>query len=598
MDVDSCSIELDHMEETSIRASIRDFLVCKPQKADAHLCGPSRTLVRKAGGRFSDGTFLAVDAKTKRHIAVTWPKKEADLSDLVAQTTESVDNGGQGSTALVDLLKLVARHLYKLAMEERDTIQRASTITKLEFGNEMDGVEQIGERFGEFTNKDGDKIEYTPHALRENTAHVHPSCTVQPWFQVMALKPGLGDSTTFDELNNAVRCGRHVVDFSSGNLQIRDLAPTDRMLLDAGHDITDVRMSNEGRFGGPAFVEQVREAREMMETWMGENTEFFLMSIAERLFSCVRKEAHVFETPSDRGKTALIDVLRMGLGTYARRLPNDALSGSNKRMAPIHEATLSRQGVRFILHDEADTIDWNYLKSQSNGAAAEEWGVGMTATLSAAHKATRIVTRNATNGTAIAAPADCRRKIVLWTGDTLLKPTPNAGLYERIKAKDVGLARSFFLLLVSVFAQRMRVRPPMPTALVAGADIVPEVSQSSDDGNGGTDSAMEMVMTTLTLTSRRVFHELYRLSTTAEGGTRADDVQKAICAHGTLPPMIGKLPLESFTNDVLCVGGVVPGDATTVPVVQTKAFTGASGDPKRSRVNNVMMCLPRDTVAG
>jgi len=596
MNVDLGSIELDQVEEVSIRASIRDFLVCKPHEADAHLCVPIRTLVRKAGGRFSDGTFLAFDAKTKRHIAVTWPRKEADLSELVAQTTEPVENGGQGSTALIDILRLVARRLHALTMEERDSILSKSTLAKLAFGNEKDGLEPIGDRFGEFTDTNGDKIEYTPHSLRANAAHVQPSCIAQSWFQAMALKPGLGDSTTFDELNNAVRCGQHVIDFSSGTLKIRDLLDTDRMLLDAGHNIEDVRMSHDGNFGGPRFNDQVTEARDMMQAWMGENTHFFLMSIAERLFSCVRKEAHVFETPSDRGKTALLDVLLMGLGTYARRLPNDALSGSNKRMAPIHEATLSRQGVRFILHDEADTIDWNYLKSQSNGAAAEEWGVGMTTTLSAAHKATRIVTRNATNGATISAPADCRRKIVLWTGETLLKPPLNTELYERIKAKDETLARAFFLLLVSTFACSMCVRPPMSTALVAGVDIVPEMS--SDGGDAGTDTAMELMMTTLTLTSRRIFHELYRPSSTSEGGTKADDVHRAVCARGTMPPMIAKLSLEGFTNDVLCAGVRLPGDGLAVPAVQTKAFTGANGDPKRARVNNVMMCLPRDTIAG
>ena len=592
--IDSNSIELDSVEETMIRGSLRAFLVCKPSAADAHLRAPIRTLVRKAGGLFSDGTFLAFDRKTNRHIAVTWPKKEADLSDLVAQTAEPIENGGQGSTALIDLLRRVARRLYALAVEERDRIMAASTVVKMEFGDEKEGMESIGERYGVYTDINGDKLEFTPHSLRENVAHVQPSCIVQSWFQAMAMRPGLGDSATFDELNNTIRCRNHVVDFSSGKLKIRALKDTDRMLLDAGHELKDVTPSPTGGFTGDV-EEQVEEARAMMVAWMGANADFFLVSIAERLFSTVRKEAHVFETPSDRGKTALLDVLVMGLGTYARRLPNDALSGSNKRTAPIHEATLSRQGVRFILHDEADTVDWNYLKTQSNAAAAEEWGVGMTATLSAAHKATRVVTRNATReiDKVLAAPADCRRKVVLWTGDTLLKPPTNEELHTRIVNKDPTLARAFFLLLVETFGKHERKRPSMPDALVAGIDLVPVAAV---DGGGEPFGAMDTMMTALTLTSRRAFHELYRPSTTAEGGTKADDVHRAICARGTLPPMISKLSLDGFTTDVLCAGQSVPGDPNHVPVVQTKSFTGASGDPKRARVNNVMMCLPRNGV--
>ena len=44
----------------------------------------------------------------------------------------------------------------------------------------------------------------------------------------------------------------------------------------------------------------------------------------------------MFEAVSDRGKTALLTLLLSGLGSYARRMPNSAVSGSHlTRNAPL-----------------------------------------------------------------------------------------------------------------------------------------------------------------------------------------------------------------------------------------------------------------------
>ena len=575
--------------DSTISSSIRSYLISKPSEAEAHLKAPIRALVKAEGGIFSDGTFLVYDKETTRHVALTWPKKESELSDLVPQTTEPPECGGQGSRALVDLLKRVAKRLHVAAHREFEAITKASTLNKITF-RIGDEIEEVGERRCSFVDDDG-AHGFTPHTLGSNLDHLNPSCASQQWFQAIALRPGLGDSVAFDELNSMVRSGNHVVDFSSGKLEIRPLRETDRMLLDAGHDLSaDLDGSTGSGFTTLADT-RVATARQMMAHWMGEHTDFFLASVAERLFCSVRKEAHVFETPSDRGKTALLDVLLMGFGTYARRLPNDAVSGANKRMAPLHEATLSRSGVRFLLHDEVDTVDWNYLKSQSNGASGEEWGVGMTATLTTAHKATRILTRNATTTMSVTAPADCRRKIVLWTGDTLHAPPPNQALYECIKAKDPVLARSFFLLVVDTFRRLDRKRPVMPHALIAGTDLVPVASTDAESARQANE--IEQALHTLTIGMRLNFHRLYRRSTVEEGGTKADEVKATLCALDGMPTLLSKLSLDSFTQDVLRAGSAVPGDADPIPPVLSKGNVGVAGDGKRSRVSSVMLCLPR-----
>ena len=577
---------LDTTPETMTGAALSAYLLCKPSDADAHLRTPIRSLVAEEGGIFSNGSILAFDTYTQRYTAIAWPKSSGDLTALVAQTAEPVERGGQASRALLDMLQRVAIRLYSLAQEESNTILVGSSLRKMTIGR-GDEAEEVGDKYCVFTDPSSVGWTYTPHSLRANLARLQPTCMHQLWFQSIALKPEIGDSLAFDELNGTIRCGAHTVVCTpvDGNkeLHLRTFESDDRMLLDAGHDLAGVDLDEL------STRPEVVEARAMMEGWMGELTDFWLVSLAERLFVGVRKEAHVFETPSDRGKSTLLAVVEMAMGSYARRMPNAAISGANKRMAPIAETTLSRAGLRFMLHDEVDCVDWLYLKEQSNATQSEEWDVGMASRMTANHKATRVLTRNATKPIAkvAAAPRDCRRKIVLWTGESLHAPASNPERYERIQAKDATLARGVFLCVLEAFQRLGGERPELPDELRAGEDMVPV--QPGDALEMG---EQDKAMATLTLATRRTFHGLFRPSTAEEGGTAAAEVQRLVCAQPGSLPMLAKLSLESFGTDLLQAGQAVIGDPGQVPAVQ-RGYVGAQGDAKRARVASMMMCLPK-----
>ena len=109
---------------------------------------------------------------------------------------------------------------------------------------------------------------------------------------------------------------------------------------------------------------EMDEATAMWVSWFPDEgvRSILLYTVSERVLLQVRKECLVLETPSDRG-------------TYARLLPKAGLDGSNKRTARVHELTLSKAGFRLILHDEADRVDWEYLKAESNAQRSPHLGV-------------------------------------------------------------------------------------------------------------------------------------------------------------------------------------------------------------------------------
>jgi hypothetical protein len=86
----------------------------------------------------------------------------------------------------------------------------------------------------------------------------------------------------------------------------------------------------------------MEEADKMWEEWFPDEKvrDFLMYTVAERMLLQVRKECFVFETPSDRGKSALLMCLLMLAGSYTRLLPKAGLDGSNKRTARVHELTL------------------------------------------------------------------------------------------------------------------------------------------------------------------------------------------------------------------------------------------------------------------
>jgi len=583
------------------KQAIHAYLCCRPGDALTYLRPVVRWLVTQEGGVRSNGALLAQDAESGLWVMVACPKDTSSLASLVETTRAAPLDGGQGSEALLRLLERVARNLYAMAHHESELIASSSTVNRMVVG---DDEEEVGERRLHYVGVDGAPVSFSPSALQSNLLRLQPACASAPWLLEMAFKPDAADSITFDALDGTIRSSSHAIIASPSvdgghTLSLRQLKSSDRMLLDAGHDLSSLSLPAKLPAGVLAELEDVKHARKAITQWMGEHTDWFLCSIAERLLLRVRKEAHVFEAISDRGKTTLMTLLLATLGTYARRMPNSAVSGENKRMAPTKELTLSRAGVRFLMHDEVDRVDWEFLKQQSNAAPAEEWGVGMSATLSVAHKATRILTRNATRvaTTVRAAPQDCRRKIVHWTSDTLHKPPdpPDPDYDEklacRVRQADPTLARGVFLAALEVF-QRLRGErgDDIPGALLAGDDLRPAEEGGLPPAANETDAAL----TTLTLCARRVFHELYRASSHEEGGTTAAKVHELVTADERLPRFFRALPGATFVQDVLRAGEVVEGDPTGVPSCD-RSHVGAIGSAKRTRVANVLLCLRRVT---
>jgi len=575
-------------------AAIRDYLISKRADADADLSGSIRALVAEGGGLFSNGSMMVYDTIAKRFVVIAWPKSTCDLLALVKQTAEPVMQGGQGSGALIDMLNNVAIRLYTIATRESETIKANTSMVKMIVGRGEE-TDEVGSATCVYTDPSGVETAYTPATLKVNLSGLTPSCVRKSWFQSIALRPEIGDSMTFDQLNGTIRCGTNTIVCTPDadadadgayTLHMRPFESDDHLLLDAGHEVTGIDLTSLAK------LPEVVDVRDMMEDWVGELVDFLFVSLAERLFLCQpRKEAHIFEVCSDRGKSTMIDVIEMAMGSYARRLPNAAVSGDNMRTVRVAEATLSRAGVRFMLHDEVDKVDWLYLKEQSNGTQSEEYDVGMANRITANHKAMRIITRNATRPDlkATAAPRDCRHKIVLWSGTTLHKPTANAERYDRIKNRDPVTARGVFLAVLEAFQRLGGKRPIMPSELLAGSDLAPTPTTAETDDVARAEAIAS-------LAARRVYHRLYRPSTMAEGGTASKDIQDAICtAFG--PSMFSNIPLLVFNSRILQAGRAVPGDADQVPMVHAKSYIGPQEDDtsgqKRLRTGNVIMCLPR-----
>ena len=271
-------------------------------------------------------------------------------------------------------------------------------------------------------------------------------------------------------------------------------------------------------------------------------------------------------------------------GSYARLLPKAGLDGSNKRTARVHELTLSKAGLRLILHDEADRVDWEYLKAESNGAATSEFVIGMGETLEVAYKAMRIITKNAARHecTVLAAPIDVRRKIVHVTGDSMQPPAADADRYARIQTGCPKLACDLFLSVMQVFHQHPT-RPPFPDALRAGLDLAPS------SVNRDASQADNTVKDQLSRQARCAFSELYRVVGDKDTGTETCVVQKAVSERLDMS-FLSLLPMDAFMSNVLRAGcHDFDGDKVVVPE-SCRGYVSKEG--KRQRVLNALSVAP------
>jgi len=550
-------------------------------------------LMHKRGARFNNGALCVLDQCEGRWVRLAADSiPESQLHDAVLSVAMHKRNGGQGSSVLTSLLQGVSSHLCSLADEVLEHMKTYSTQEQ----HTVDG-DAVGQSYLVYSGEPNGGVRQwsmqTGHANRGKL----DDCAAMPWFLGMALHPStVSNAVTFDDIKTrAIRSGAHVVQAVAldGGFALA-LRPyeDEPMLLDAGHDLGSLPICVELDPAMLAAMPEVVEARACMEGYLGEHTDFFLYAVAERLLIKERKHAHVFEASSDRGKSTLFLLIEAGCGTYVERVSNDALQGANKRTVPLQEVAKSRAGVRFLLHDEVDRPDYEYLKQQSNAVAAQEMAVGMQSAVTAEHKATRLLTRNATSWThkAESAPTDCRRKIVLWGDAALAKPPENEKLFQRIKARDATLARGFFLACMETF-QRFGGKSDgeIPTALLCGADLRHERDQSPATVAVGVpvvQSAAFAAYDTVAEAVIAVYHAQYQPSTNNVGGTQVSVIKAAIIGAGGLPTFLSDLSDEAFATHFLRAGH---GD---VPPMQGRGLV-AVPNAKPVRVNKVICAVAR-----
>lgn len=573
------------------KKSLSNFLRCRSKDGENYLTALVQALVKAEGGVHSNGAFLVHDGSVWVSVPTT-TKCTSTLASLVNNTAAPVESGGQGSDAVTKLLRKVAERLYAMAEIEFAYIKRVSRTGKLEIGD-TDKTE-VGERICYYRDKVlGKELSFSPHALTTNMERLQPDCSTLPWFIALALQHDPVSAWNFDALDGSIRSGGSVVYVVYGEggatrLQFRASSADDHMLLDAGHDISAISDANAFFCGTDDALElraDMEEADAMWEEWFPEEgvRNFLMYTVAERMLVQVRKECIVLETPSDRGKSALLTCLLMLAGSYARLLPKAALDGSNKRSARVHELTLSKSGVRVILHDEADRVDWEYLKAESNGATGNEFSLGMGETLEVAYKAMRVITKNAARHecTVEAAPIDVRRKIVHITGDSMHPPAANTDRYGRIKSGCNRLARGLFLSVMRVFHEH-EFRPAYPDALRAGADLAPPASSGEAESSTLTDMVSSR--------ARVAFAESFRVVAKSDAGTETSVVQKQVCEKLNMAYM-ALLPLDAFLGSVLHAGcNSFNGDKIQVPEEIPRGYVMKEG--KRQRVHHVMPVVP------
>lgn len=592
-ELDSGKIEL----KAELKSSLNSFLRCRTKDGDGYLVPLVQALVKDEGGVHSNGAFLVSDGKEWVSVP-TATKCASALLTLVRNTAAPAESGGQGSEAVTELLRRVSTRLYAMAELEFKSITQNSTVGKLEVG-EGEAVVEVGERHCLYHDPVlGKGVTFSPHALTTNLERLQPDCCTLAWFVYIALQPDLASEWTFDALDGSIRSGGSVVAVEHGDdgattLAFRKMTTEDRMLLDAGHDLSAIPDANaffgdsessEVRRATLEMREEMEEAEGMWASWFPDEDvcNLLLYTVAERMLLQVRKECFVLETPSDRGKSALLKCLEMLAGTYARLLPKAGLDGSNKRTARVHELTLSKAGLRMILHDEADRVDWEYLKAESNGAATSEFTLGMGETLEVAYKAMRVITKNAARHecTVLAAPIDVRRKIVHVTGDSMQPPAKDDDRYARIQARCPKLARGLFLSVMRVFHVHPT-RPPFPDVLRAGSDLAPSSANASQSDNSVKDQ--------LSRQARGAFSELYKVVGDKDTGTETCVVQKAVSERLEMS-FLSMLPMDAFMSNVLRAGcNDFDGDKVVVPE-SCRGYVNKNGG--RQRVLNALAVVP------
>ena len=583
------------------RRDVNAFLRSRQKRDGDYLLIPVLTsLVKLHGGVRSKGAFHVRDGN--RWVSVCLGASADAIAEQVHQTKGPLEKGGQDSRAIVNLLRAVAVDLYRIA-EKEVRVLRSNTLSD----SDGDSADVCGGDCQYETQNV--KVTYSTRVVSAALEKLQPDYCYSPWFMKLCLASSyMRDELEFDVLDGSIRSGGHIVRVVRGEdgeprgLSLEPVAE-ELMLLDAGHDLSGMEDLSEFMSGGGGgtgeLAADLDEAQEMLSEWFPDDgkRQFVLHGLGERLLLAVRKRCYVLETPSDRGKTAFLYCLLAAMGSYARRLPNAGLDGSNKRTARVHELMFSKNGVRFICHDEADRIDWEYLKAESNGAIGNEYSVGMGQVIECEFKATRVITKNAARRECQvrSAPRDARAKIIHLTGETMKPPSANQERHQRILSGDKRLSRGVFLAILQAYHSHPSPYE-WPVDMLCGDDLRPVAPAvpsatlaATESGPSATGSGVSAAAAFIAA-ARSEFSARFRLVGPSETGTEAAVVQKVV-SEATGADWLAALPIDVFVSCILCAGHDT-GDGIAVPP-QARGYTMKDG--KKQRLAHVMQCRPSHT---
>ena len=574
------------------------YLLTKREEALIYVRNTIVQMTVEEGGLCVNGLFCCRDGDS--WLRMPLPDRTSDLQYALARfQMENCAHSPhrRGTDALSALLDRVCARLISLVDSQFDHVTAHSVKRRMTVGTqEQQNDDEVGSVLYEYRDGVGGRPVLYRYADMEANLLRMQGCALQQWLLEIAMSTPTVHEVEFDALNGMCRSGHHVLtakELPDGGYTL-GLARLcgEPMLLDAGHDLSD--LPSDLPADTLAALPEVQRARALMEPWLGQHLEWFLLSICERLLLIVRKQAHVFETQSDRGKTTLLELLLMTLGSYAVRRPNDAIASENKRSVPLHELALSKAGVRFIVHDECDHVAWEALKEQANAASADMWAKGCAEEVKASCKATRILTRNSTKASsrAVSAPIDCRRKIVLWGNDCLLKPKDDPVVFKAIKNKDKTLARGVFLLMLEIFQRAKGQRcVEIPEMLLCGDDLRPSpppMEQSTASAAAvGVPVALLAAEESIRNWVVATFHSIFRPCRQNEAMPLSlTIVREAIQATAGAPAWLPSLNDTAFLRYFL-----IPGQSD-VPAVLTSARPNCITDETTGAVSRQPNAIP------
>jgi hypothetical protein len=169
------------------KQALSNFLRCRTKDGDDYLTSLIQSLVRAEGGIHSNGAFMVSNAKEWVSVPTATNCTNTLLS-LVNNTATPVESGGQGSDAVLKLLRAVSERLYSMAETEFEHIKRVSETGKLEIGD-GETVTEVGERICYYMDPTLDKkLSFSPDALTANMERLQPDCCTLPWFVTIALQ--------------------------------------------------------------------------------------------------------------------------------------------------------------------------------------------------------------------------------------------------------------------------------------------------------------------------------------------------------------------------------------------------------------------------